>query len=175
MTAIESRKWAPTSHGLRPVSTVLPPSSACAGMPREHRRREPGDAGPAWALPQRADEAEDGDQSDNAREQAVAVLDDTVDAHLGRSNEGVFGAARPGRAAEARRGEAHGAAGDDDADIGHDRPEREPAQGGGPSQGQDPAASPRDQAVHAVMVRAARSVHPPAWGTPIAHCTISVT
>ena len=34
-STIDSRKCAPTSHGLRPVSTVMPPSSACAGMPRK--------------------------------------------------------------------------------------------------------------------------------------------
>ncbi len=32
---IESRKWAATSHGLRSVSTTMPPSTAWAGMPRK--------------------------------------------------------------------------------------------------------------------------------------------
>ena len=35
MIAIESRKWAATVHGLSPVSTVTPPSTAWAGMPRK--------------------------------------------------------------------------------------------------------------------------------------------
>ena len=34
MIAIDSRKCSATSHGLRWVSTVNPPSTACAGMPR---------------------------------------------------------------------------------------------------------------------------------------------
>ena len=33
MIAIDSRKCAPTSHGFRWVSTVKPPSTACAGIP----------------------------------------------------------------------------------------------------------------------------------------------
>ena len=33
MMAIESRKCSETNHGLRWVSTVMPPSTACAGMP----------------------------------------------------------------------------------------------------------------------------------------------
>ncbi len=33
MTAIEARKCSPTTHGLRLVSTVMPPMTAWAGMP----------------------------------------------------------------------------------------------------------------------------------------------
>ena len=34
ITAIEARKCRPTTHGLRSVSTVIPPITAWAGMPR---------------------------------------------------------------------------------------------------------------------------------------------
>ena len=35
ITAIEARKCSPTTHGLRLVSTVMPPITAWAGMPRK--------------------------------------------------------------------------------------------------------------------------------------------
>ena len=39
MIAIDSRKCSATSHGLRSVSTVIPPSTACAGMPAQRPAR----------------------------------------------------------------------------------------------------------------------------------------
>ena len=59
-----------------------------------------------------------GDDHQHEGERAVAELDVAVDAHLGRVGERLRGALRPGGAAQAGAGQADGAAGHDDADLG---------------------------------------------------------
>ena len=39
--ASDTSRWNETIHGLRSVSTVIPPTTACAGMPRRQQHREP--------------------------------------------------------------------------------------------------------------------------------------
>ena len=40
MAAIDVRKWRATTHGLRSVSTLIPPMTACTGMIGEGERGE---------------------------------------------------------------------------------------------------------------------------------------
>ena len=56
---------------------------------------------------------------DDAGQQAVAVLDRAVGVELGLDERAV--ALRPGRAAQARAGQAHGGAGEDDQRQDHER------------------------------------------------------
>ena len=59
-----------------------------------------------------------GDDHQDERQRPVAELDVAVDAHLRGVGEGLGRALGPRGAAQAGTGEAHGAAGDDDADLG---------------------------------------------------------
>ena len=81
------------------------------------------------ALAAQAHDEEEGDHGhddQDERQHAVAEFDDPVDAHLRRRDERSVRAARPGRAAEARSGQPHEAAGGDDADLHREgRPRRD--------------------------------------------------
>ena len=82
MIAIDSRKCSATSHGLRSVSTVMPPSTACAGMPSERQRRQPALASlRASATSQVATAIDDEDEG----QLPVGELDDAVDARTAGS------------------------------------------------------------------------------------------
>ena len=59
------------------------------------------------AQPHDEQEGDDGDDLDDEEQQPVAELDDAVDAHLGRGDEGAVGALRPGGASEPGGGETH--------------------------------------------------------------------
>ena len=119
---MDSRKCAATVHGLRPVSTVMPPSTACAGMPTNaataSRSAAAGAARPA-AWPATAAEHEG--------QHPVGELDHAVLRVLGGRRERVGRAVRPGRAAEPGAGQPDHAAGDDDAGVGDHRRDRQPA------------------------------------------------
>ena len=131
------RKCSPTTHGLRSVSTVMPPSTACAGMPSstaDGQRQQP-----APARAGAASAASTHGQRDQRRptkvSSAVAELDDPVDAHRGGRDVGLVGAAGPGRAAEAGAGQPDGAAGDHDHDVGDDEASARRRAGGGEGNG----------------------------------------
>ena len=116
--AIDSRKWAITVTGFRPVSTVTPPSSACATMPRNStsagrsRSRRPARQAVTRAAATAAEQREG--------EHPVAELDHAVGAHLAGGDEAVVGAAGERRAAEPGGGQPDRAAGHDDRGV-HDQ------------------------------------------------------
>ena len=95
----------------RPVSTVMPPRIAWNGTPRPAMRASQNRSRARAVQLDDLEEGDDRQDRQHAAEHAVAELDDAVDAHLGRVDEGVGRALRPGRAAEAAGGEAHRAAG----------------------------------------------------------------
>ena len=84
ITAIEARKWQPTTQGLRSVSTVIPPTTAWAGMPSPASRPTavPAGAG-AGCCRGRQHEAGHGDQREDEGQHPVAELDHPVDPHFG--------------------------------------------------------------------------------------------
>ena len=75
---------------------------------------------PRLALDAQAGKGErDDDQQEG--QQAVAELDDAVDAHLGGVGPGLVGAPGPGRAPQPAAGEADRSPGDDEQRVGHQR------------------------------------------------------
>ena len=122
---MDSRKCAATVHGLRPVSTVMPPSTACAGMPRNAatasrvRSRRP-ERSTASSVATR-------DRGEHERQHPVGELDRPVLRVLRGRDERVGRAGGPGRAAEPGAGQPDDAAGDDDAGVGDHRRDRQPA------------------------------------------------
>ena len=116
---MESRKCDMTVHGLSPVRTVMPPSTACAGMPARTptatrwRRRRCGQ----WV---RTTQSETSARTPTTTGQRpVPELDEVVVRALRRAHrrEGAGLALGPGAAPEAAAGEAHDAPGDHDADL----------------------------------------------------------
>ena len=89
MTPIESRKWQATTHGLRSVSTVMPPSTAWAGMPASTPRGQRDHAaGGAAAGAAALTSTTSGQDADDDGEHAVGELDRPRDPHGGGRDVG---------------------------------------------------------------------------------------
>ena len=127
MIAIDSRKCRATSHGLRSVSTVMPPSTACAGMPSE-RSAAPAGASPALA-PGRDQRERAATAPTHEGQLAVGELDDPVDRVLpGRaSSEAVVHDGQVGQPSPESVSRTAPPV-TTMSDVGDDRGERQPAQ-----------------------------------------------
>ena len=96
---------------------MTPPITAWAGTPSAEQRGRHAQRA-ASGLPG-GDEGGDRDGGEHEGEHPVAELDRLVHVERAVRRKRLVGAARPGGAAEAGAGEPHRAAGDDDADVGH--------------------------------------------------------
>ena len=74
MLAIEVSRCSATTHGLRSVSTLIPPMTACSGMIAEREQRQP-QLAPLPPGEQRGDQR---DRDQHAGQLAVRELDDLV-------------------------------------------------------------------------------------------------
>ena len=83
--------------------------------------RQPEQIAPFTAHPHDEEEHRDRHDHEDEGQQAVAELDDAVDPHLRRRDEGLGGAARPRRAPESRSGEPDQPAGADDRHLNRQR------------------------------------------------------
>ena len=127
-----SSRWNDTTHGLRSVSTVIPPSTAWAGMPSASTTDEPQQVAAA-DVRQRGHEGGHRDRDQHEGQRPVAELDRRVHVERAVRRERPVGAPRPGRAAEPGAGQPDGAAGDDQHDVGDQ---------GGPAERAQPAVGP---------------------------------
>ena len=133
MMPTDSSRWAPTTSGLRPVSTDRPPSAACPKMPATTKRGQRHES-PAtrFVAPHRQDGRHqrgtgDGDQREG--QGAVAELDELVEALrlVAQRHQAAAGALRPLRAPESGTGQPHQSAADDDHHLGHEVGQQDPS------------------------------------------------
>ena len=94
------------------------PHHALSGDDEEREDGQPHHAPASWLRPVGEHDAGDGDGAEDEREQAVAELDDLVNAHLRTGRVRVVGTPGPGRAPQSGVGQPDRPAGDHDADVG---------------------------------------------------------